>query len=134
MELPAFTSFMTLIAVGQFFAFSFLVGRARVKHNVPAPATYGNPEFERTFRVQQNTMEQLVIFPPSLWMLGLWVNDMAAGVLAIFWVIGRELYAMSYIKDPEGRGKGFMISMAAGAILWAGALGAIAYEEVSSFF
>ncbi len=133
MELPVFTSFMTLIAVGQFFAFSFLVGRARVKHNVPAPATYGNTEFERVFRVQQNTMEQLVFFLPSLWLFAFWVNDLAAGVLAIFWVVGRELYAMSYIKDPDSRGKGFMLSMGAAAILWLGALIAIAVEEVSSF-
>lgn len=133
MELPVFTSFMTLVAVGQFFFFSFMVGRARVKHNVPAPATYGNPEFERVFRVQQNTMEQLIFFLPSMWLFAFWVNDFAAGLLAILWVVGRELYGMSYIKDPDSRGKGFMLSMAAGATMWIGSLVAIIYQEVSSF-
>ena len=49
-------------------------GRARVRCNVPAPATTGHPVFERYFRVQQNTLEQLIVFVPSMWLFGLYVS------------------------------------------------------------
>jgi len=133
MQLPVFTSFMTLVALGQFFWFSLMVGRARSKYNVPAPATYGNPEFERVFRVQQNTLEQLVLFLPSLWLFGILVNDLAAGVLAIVWVLGREFYGMNYIKNPDSRGKGFMISMVASFLLYVGALVCVVAEIISHY-
>ena len=54
------------LALMEFFAFSWAVGRARVRYNVPAPATTGNASFECYFRVQMNTLEQLVIFVPSM--------------------------------------------------------------------
>lgn len=133
MEFPYFTSFMTLVALGQFFWFSLMVGRARSQHNVPAPATYGNPEFERVFRVQQNTMEQLVLFLPSLWLFGVLVNDLAAGILAIIWVLGREFYGMNYIKNPDSRGRGFIISIGSTAVLFFGALVSVVMEIISHY-
>ena len=39
-----------------------LVGRARQRHCIKAPATTGNPDFERVFRVQMNTLEATVAF------------------------------------------------------------------------
>jgi glutathione S-transferase len=36
-----------------------MVSRARGKYQVRAPATAGNEDFERVFRTQQNTLENL---------------------------------------------------------------------------
>ncbi|MBT8091989.1 MAG: MAPEG family protein, partial [Gammaproteobacteria bacterium] len=58
---------VTILALGQFILFSIQVGSMRGKHGVDAPAIAGHPEFERMFRIQQNTMEQLVAFIPALW-------------------------------------------------------------------
>jgi F420-0:gamma-glutamyl ligase-like protein len=52
---------VTLLAILQFTVFGFLVGRARTKHNVPAPAMSGNAVFERYFRVHMNTLETLIL-------------------------------------------------------------------------
>ena len=72
---------VTGLAVLQSFLFAFLVGKERVKHGIHAPAMSGNPDFDRAFRVHANTVEQLVIFLPGLWMFGYYVNAMiGAGV------------------------------------------------------
>ena len=39
------------------------VGQGRSKYNVPAPAVTGNPDFERAYRIQMNTLEWLPLFP-----------------------------------------------------------------------
>ena len=55
-----YVAIVTALLFLQVMAFAFHVGQMRGKHGVKAPATSGNAEFERMFRVQQNTMEQLV--------------------------------------------------------------------------
>jgi glutathione S-transferase len=52
------------LAVIFYVATAAIVGHMRHKHNILAPACAGHPEFERAFRVQQNTMEQIVVFLP----------------------------------------------------------------------
>ena len=64
MELPAI---VTLIALLEYLFFAFKVGFSREKYNVIAPAVSGNPIWERLYRVQQNTLEQLIVFLPALW-------------------------------------------------------------------
>ena len=59
MELVAIVILLALI---EYNIFGILVGRARAKYNVPAPATSGDPVFERYCRVHQNTLEQLMVF------------------------------------------------------------------------
>ena len=54
------------LAVLECMIFGVLVGRARGTYHVPAPATTGDPTFERYFRVHQNSMEALIVFIPSL--------------------------------------------------------------------
>ena len=62
-----YTAIVTVLILLQLFWFAFLVGRQRAKHGIKAPATVGHPEFERAFRAHQNTVEQLVIFLPGMW-------------------------------------------------------------------
>ena len=59
---------VTILAILQFYWFGIEVGNMRAKHQCKAPAITGAPEFERMFRVQQNTMEQLLMFLPALWL------------------------------------------------------------------
>jgi len=113
---------VTSLALLQVFVFAIQVGSARVKYGVNAPATSGAPEFERAFRIHQNTLEQLIIIIPSMWMFAeFWRADVAAGVGLVF-VIGRQIYRGAYIKDPASRSMGFSIGAMATAILLLGAL------------
>jgi len=98
---------VTGLALLQAFMFAFQVGQARVKHDCPAPATSGPPEFERAFRVHMNSIEQLVLVIPSLWIFATYVRpDVAAG-LGLVYVIARQIYRGAYIADPSTRSMGF---------------------------
>jgi uncharacterized membrane protein YecN with MAPEG domain len=111
-----------LLALVQYFFFAVLVGRARSRSGISAPATTGDPVFERTFRVQQNTMEQLVIFVPALFLFGHYVSSRVGALVGLAFVVGREMYAMGYIKDASKRGPGFLVTVVCQAILVVGAV------------
>jgi uncharacterized membrane protein YecN with MAPEG domain len=98
------------------------VGRARQRYKVEAPAVTGDPIFERHFRVQQNTVEQLVVFLPALFLFAQFVNEGLAAIFGLVFVAGRVLYAIGYVKDPARRGPGFLISSLASTVLVLGAL------------
>jgi len=91
------------LALIEFLVFGLLVGRARVRCNVQPPATTGHPVFERYFRVQQNTLEQLIVFVPSVWLFGMYVSAVWAAGLGVLFVIGRALYLTGYVADPKKR-------------------------------
>ncbi len=93
-----------------------------MRYNVPAPATAGNEIFERYFRVQMNTLEQLVLFIPSILMFAHYVSPLVAAGLGLVFIIGRLLYLSAYVKDPRKREMGFSLSIAPTAILLLGAL------------
>jgi glutathione S-transferase len=99
-----------LLALLQYVVFAMLVGRARGRYQVEAPATTGHPVFERHFRVQQNTLELLVVLIPSLWLFGEYVSARWAAILGAVYLLGRVLYLTSYIADPKKRSAGFGLS------------------------
>jgi uncharacterized MAPEG superfamily protein len=111
-----------LLSLIEYTVLGGLVGRARMLHGVPAPATTGPPEFERTFRVHQNTLESLIVFVPSVWIFGLYVGPLWAAGLGMLFLLGRALYARAYIADAAKRGPGAMISFAVNAVLTIGGL------------
>ena len=84
-------------------------GRNRAKHKVMAPATTGHPTFERALRVQMNTLEHLALFLPALWLAAIYGSWLWASAIGCLWIPGRILYAIAYMRDPAGRGPGFMI-------------------------
>jgi glutathione S-transferase len=102
--------------------FSFRVGSARGKYDVPAPATTGNEIFERHNRVHQNTLEQLIVFLPALWIFARFTNINGAAVLGIIFIIARAIYAKSYVSDPAKRSRGFLPGFIANAVLVLGSL------------
>jgi len=118
------SSGVTLLALLVYFWTVLRVGHARGKFDVAAPATTGAPGFERAFRVQQNTLEQMVLFLPSLWLFALLFSDLWAGVAGAVWVLGRILYVIGYTRDPAKRGAGFGIAILANLVLLGGALAA----------
>jgi len=111
------TVIITILALAQFILFGIQVGSMRGKHGVKAPAVTGHPEFERMFRVQQNSMEQLVAFIPALWMFAYLVDPLWGAGMGLVFVIGRFIYRSSYIKDPDARGMGFTITFLPTAVM-----------------
>jgi glutathione S-transferase len=122
LETMLWTALVILLALLEYMVFGFLVGGARTRYKIPAPATSGEPAFERTFRVHYNTLEMLVVFVPSIWLFGMYLNPRWSAIIGVFFLIGRALYAIGYIRAPEKRHVGAMLSFASLAILLFGAM------------
>ena len=99
------------LALAQFVFFGVMVGRARGKYGIAAPATTGNEMFERYFRVQMNTMELLVAFVPALYAFSAYYSSSYVALLGTSFLVGRFVFFYSYVKDPKSRGLGFALSM-----------------------
>ena len=120
---------VAMAAVVQYLMFGALVGRARTRYGVQAPAITGHEQFERLYRVQMNTLELLVAFIPALWLAARhWSPDGMAAFGAIY-VIGRFVYAHAYVQAPATRGIGFLLSIAPiGILIVAAAVGAVSHH------
>jgi glutathione S-transferase len=95
-----------------------LVGRARGRHGIQAPATTGHPDFERAFRAHMNTLEQVSLFLPALWLAAIYGgNEPLVGWLGYAWLVGRVWYVIGYVGAAGRRGPGFLIGMLAYAFL-----------------
>ncbi|MFM8006312.1 MAG: MAPEG family protein, partial [Dolichospermum sp.] len=44
-------------------------------------------------RVQQNTLEQLALFIPALWLFSIYISPIWGAALGVSWVLGRIAYA-----------------------------------------
>jgi glutathione S-transferase len=106
------SALVTLAALILYFVVTMNVGRARIKYQVLAPRTDGPEEFLRYFRVQMNTLEQIVLFLPLLWLAAVSVNDGLAAAIGVFWPVGRVIYARAYYRNPAKRGSGFVVGIA----------------------
>jgi uncharacterized MAPEG superfamily protein len=116
---PALVTCLALLVYVWNFA---AAGGARGKHKIVAPAVTGHPEFERKLRVQQNMVEQLVLFIPSLWIFCLTVQVLVGAALGLLFVLGRIVYSVSYATDPAKRGIGFILAALPTVILLLGGL------------
>jgi glutathione S-transferase len=113
---------ITIAALLVYLASFVLAAFMRRKHHVRAPSTDGPEEFNRAFRIQANTLEQLVPFLASLWLFAIYVSPHGAALLGAIWVAGRILYIVTYFRDPANRGAGFVIAAATCITLLAGSL------------
>lgn len=111
-----------LLALIEYVVFGMLVGRARGKYGVHAPAVAGHEVFERYFRVHQNTLEMLVVFVPAMWLFGTYVDPTWAALLGLVYVVGRILYLRGYVADPAKREIGFGLSVLPVIVLLIGGL------------
>lgn len=112
-----YTALVTIAALTLTFVFSGRAGALRAKHGVNAPAMSGHAEFDTAFRVHMNTVEQLVLFIPVLWLATSVVGDAWAAAIGAVWIVGRLVYAAGYSKAPEKRGQGMIITILPTAVL-----------------
>ena len=118
----ALVAVVIVLALAEFVVFGILVARARSRFGVKAPAMSGQEVFDRYFRVHYNTLEQLIVFVPAIWLFGRFVSPQwAAGIGAIY-LVGRIVYLRSYVADPDKRSMGFGLSMVPTLALLLGAL------------
>ena len=110
-HLPALVTLLTVLLL---FGTTWVVGSARSKYGIKAPAISGDPSFERAYRVQMNTLEQTVMFLPTLWLAAQFGFSGWAGIAGLIWLVGRVWYAAAYLKDAGKRGPGFTLA----AVAW----------------
>jgi len=120
-----YTAVIILLALAQYLYFSLRVGAGRARYGVEAPHTSGNENWERLFRVQQNTLEQLVVFIPAMALFGMYVSGRWVFLPGLLFLVGRQLYAYEYVKNPKSRGPGMGLTLLANAALVIGALVAL---------
>ena len=118
----AYVDIVTALALLQFIVLGFKAGGARTRYGIKAPAVTGHEIFERHFRVQQNTLEQMIVLLPGLYLFSHYYDPRIAAALGAIYLVGREVYAMSYVKDPAKRGPGFGLTFLPNVILVIGGL------------
>ena len=117
---------VALLAIVQFIFFGVLVGQARGKYGIKAPAMTGNELFERVVRVQMNTLEQLVCFVPALLIAAVYWPQAYVAALGVVYLVGRTLYRQAYVADPAKRALGFTLTALPTLLLvLAGLIGAV---------
>ncbi|MFN7161105.1 MAG: MAPEG family protein [Candidatus Gracilibacteria bacterium] len=102
---------VTLTSLLVCFIFSVVIGLKRRKHKIAAPAMVGHPEVESAIRVHYNTIEQIILFLPSLWMFWYLVSPLWANILGMIWIVGRVLYALGYYNSPLKRYPGHLLTL-----------------------
>ncbi len=123
----AWIAIVTVLLLGQLFAFAALVGSARARYGIKAPAMSGHEAFERTVRVHQNTLENLVVVLPAMWVFGYYLSPIGGALLGLLFFVSRLIYYRAYLADPRSRGLGFGLGAGATLFLLVGALvGAVA--------
>jgi uncharacterized MAPEG superfamily protein len=121
-----FVHIVAILAIGQCIFFSVLVGNARSRYGVQAPAMAGHEQFDRIFRVHMNTLEQLICFLPALFIASAYWPGMYVAAAGAVYLIGRLVYWRAYLADPARRSAGFALTvMPTIALLVAGLLGAL---------
>lgn len=118
----AWINLIALLALAQYLVFGALVGRARGKYGVDAPATTGNEVFERHYRVQMNTLELLVVLLPAMWIAASYWDPRWVAAAGAVYLVGRIVYLRAYTRDPGSRALGFMLSVAPISVLIVAAL------------
>lgn len=117
---------IALLAIVQFIIFGMLVGQARGRYGIAAPAMTGNEHFERAVRVQMNTLEQLVCFLPALLIAAVYWPQAYVASAGVVYLLGRTLYRQAYVADPAKRGLGFFLTFLPTTLLaLAGLVGAV---------
>jgi glutathione S-transferase len=117
---------VTIAALLLYFYMGLQVGGARQKYGVKAPATSGNPDFERVFRVHMNTLEWLPIFLPSLWICAAYWPPIFVAAVGVIWITGRVMYMEGYKRAADQRSLGFTIqALATLALIIGSVIGAV---------
>ena len=124
---PLMSAIDTILAVMFYFFTAGRVGTLREQFGIVAPATVGHPTFERAYRVQLNTLEQMAAFLPLLWLTAFYPMPVTwiAPLVGLAWIVGRILYLRAYMRDPTTRALGAMTSGLASVALLALAIAGV---------
>ena len=112
-----YTALVTITAVVFTFVLSGRVGKMRAKLGIDAPSSTGSPQFDRAFRIHMNTVEQLVLFIPVLWLSTSVLGDLLAAGIGSIWIVGRVIYANAYLINPANRRPGMIVTLMATGVL-----------------
>ena len=117
----------TLLAVLLTFILGGRVGQMRGRHKVQAPATTGHPDFERAFRTHMNTVENMVLMLPALWVASLTYGGQLPFWIGLAWVVSRVIYAFGYAQsNAQMRAPGAVIGfLSILALVVLGAIGLV---------
>ncbi len=108
---------ITVLSLMQYFFFGALVGKARAALGINAPRMEGSEAFECLVRVHLNTMERLVMFMPLLWMASRFWNPLWVSAAGALFLVARVLYWRGYVRSPERRKVGNILTVVAIALL-----------------
>lgn len=112
----AYVILVTVLLLAQYTFFAMRAGMARGKAEIVAPATSGDEHYERCNRVHLNTLEQIIVTLPTMWVCATFFRADVAALLGMVFLIGRFLFSAAYIKAPESRAlgmaTGFLANMA----------------------
>lgn len=120
-----YVDLVAVLAIAQLILFGVLVGRARGRYGVKAPAVSGHEMFERAYRVQMNTLELMVAFLPALYIAAKYWPQPYVAAMGSVYLVGRFIYWRSYTVAPASRGLGFALSMIPVMALLIGSLAAL---------
>ncbi len=112
-----FVALVTLLLLAQYLFFIAMTGKARDEIGIKAPATTGDEVFERILRVQLNTLEQLVVTLPAMWLCAHYFSTGFAGTMGVVFFAGRIVYRKAYIADPSTRSTGMIMGLLANVLL-----------------
>ncbi|WP_138514932.1 MAPEG family protein [Rhodoferax bucti] len=101
---------VTVLAIGQYIWFGVLVGQARGRYGVHAPAVTGHETFERYYRVQMNTLELLVALVPAMYLAARYWSPLWVAAAGVVFIVGRFIYLRAYVSDPKTRSLGYALS------------------------
>ena len=90
---------LVLLALLQYVWFTARVGLARGKYNVNAPACDGDESWNRLFRVQQNTLEQLVIFIPATYAFAYYLSELWVLIPGLAFLVGSAILVPAHLTS-----------------------------------
>lgn len=117
-----YATLIVMLALVQYVYFVSYTGYMRGKHGIQAPATTGHEMYERAYRVQQNTLEELVMFIPATFTYAFFINEFWVILPGAIFIVGRFIYSSAYMKNPPKRGPGFGLTLLANVWLIVGTL------------
>ena len=113
----SYVALVTLLLLIEYMYFTGQAGMARGKAGIKAPAMTGDETFERALRVQVNTLEQLIITIPAMWICANYFRADVAAILGAIFFLGRLVYRSAYMKDPTTRVSGMVTGFLANIVL-----------------
>ena len=105
------TGAVTVLAVLITIGLSIMVSRVRTRAGIQPPAMTGSPEVERALRIHGNTIEQIVVFLPALWLAALYFQGWVPPIIGLIWCLGRIVYAVGYMAAANKRLIGFILTI-----------------------